>query len=94
MEVYFMRITTIALVLILILLTTIGCAKDNTLVETNSTIIRKDIIGDNQYYFYVEYKIEGHEGTYEATIKLPNKKIYDSYKVGDTYVFERPVPKN
>lgn len=83
-------ISLIALVTLLVLFS--GCST-NKGVETKSTIIDKQIIDGNQYYFMVTYKIEGMEGDFEATIKIDKKATYDSYFIGDEYIFYRPSAK-
>jgi hypothetical protein len=84
----------IFVVVILAVLATVGyvLTRNNSgYAETTSTIVNKEVVGTNQYYFYVEYEIEGYEGIFTATIKVPNRTIYDRYDVGDKYVFRRPV---
>jgi len=82
------------LLVVFCLIFTLGCGGVRS-VDTESTIVRKEVKDGNQYYFYVEYiaVIDGIEGSFTATIKLPNKAIYDRYEVGDKYVFKRPVPR-
>jgi hypothetical protein len=83
-------ISVIALVTLLVLFS--GCST-NKGVETKSTINDKQIMDGNQYYFMVTYKIEGMEGDFEATIKIDKKATYDSYNIGDEYIFYRPSAK-
>jgi hypothetical protein len=65
-------------VLILCFALILGC-NDNKYVETKSIITNKEIKDSDQYYFYVSYAIEGMDGLFEATIKVKNKSVYDSY---------------
>lgn len=83
-------LSVLAIVLCLAL---VSACSNNNFVNTKSTIVDKDIVDNNQYYFYVTYKIDGMEGLFEATIKVSGKTEYDKYDVGDEYTFKRPAPK-
>lgn len=78
---------------IVLCLTLVSACSNNNMVNTKSTVVNKEIIDNNQYYFYVTYKIDGMEGEFEATIKVSGKTEYDKYSVGDEYTFKRPAPK-
>lgn len=80
------------LMLVTLLVLISGCSTDKG-VETKSTIVNKEEKYGNQYYFYVTYKIEGMEGDFEATIKIDKKSTFDSYDIGDEYIFYRPSSK-
>jgi len=83
-----------ALILCLIMLTSLtSCSNSQNMVETKSLIVDKEVKDGNQYYFYVTYHIEGMDGTFDATIKVKNKTVYDQYDIGDEYTFDRPASK-
>ena len=85
-----MKKTLLVLFISLLLITSIACGGSNDQAKTAGTIIQKEAVQNNYYNFYVEYEIEGQEGTYTATIMIKDRKVYDSYEVGDIYMFERP----
>ena len=88
-----MRRTALVVFFILLLAFVAACSPRG--LETQSTIVRKEIKDGNQYYFYVTYEavIDGIPGTFEASIKLPGRAEYERYNMGDKYVFWRPAPK-
>jgi hypothetical protein len=77
----------------LVVLMLVSCADTNKYAKTDGLIVRKDILENNQYYFYVEYEIEGMDGKFDATIKVKNETDYNKYDIGDSYVFDRLLPK-
>jgi serine protease inhibitor len=87
-----MRKILLILVLITLMILCTGCTT-NQGVETKSKIVDKQVIDGNQYYFMVTYKIDGLEGDFEATIKINKKATFDSYAIGDEYIFYRPSTK-
>ncbi len=78
------------LIVVILLVSVTGCAGSDD-IQTPGTLIRKEILDSNQYYFYVEYEIEGQDGIYEATIKVRNAREYNDYEIGDIYMFGRPA---
>ena len=85
-----MKKALLVLFISLLLFTNNACGGSNGQVKTAGTIIQKEVVQNNYYNFYVEYEIEGYEGTFTATIMIKDRKVYDSYEVGDIYMFERP----
>lgn len=84
---------TLAVTLVLILvISMVGCGIFNTYEKTEGIIIRKEIKNDDQYIFYLEYRIEGKSGTYETSVNIKNRIEYDAYNIGDKYIFPRPIP--
>ena len=83
------KILLITLTSLMLLFATTACGSSNT-IETESTIVNKVAVDSYNYQLLVTYEIDGVPG-YEATIKV-NKKEFDSFKIGDTYTFERPGP--
>ena len=77
--------------LVLILLMFVGCSA-NQGIRTEGIIAEKQVRQDNQYYFIVDYKIEGMEGEFQLLTKV-NKSTFVRYSVGDLYIFYRPSSK-
>ena len=85
-----MKKILLAVLVTLVLMAGISCGGDTAKDQTAGTIVKKEMVQDNYYNFYLEYEIEGYEGTFTATIMIKDRKVYYSYQVGDTYMCERP----
>jgi len=59
-------------------------------IEVEATIIDM-YIDQGSYYFSLEYEMDGYEEPLTAIEKV-SEKIYESYQIGDTYIFRRPDP--
>ena len=75
----------------MLLFSTTACSQ-STMVETESTIINKEIVNSygNKYRISVTYEIDGVSG-YETTIEVI-KSEFDQLEIGDTYTFKRSSP--
>jgi len=60
--------------------------------DTAGTIVRKEVVNGNQYWFHLEYTIDGYDGIFTASIKLRSRAEYGRYEIGDSYRFKRPLP--
>ena len=85
-----MKKVLFVLILFAMLFTVSAC--DNTEYETyNATITGKEYT-NSSYWFYLEYEVIVDDEPYEYTAsEKVSKTTYDSYDVGDTYVFNKPI---
>jgi len=77
------------IILLAVIFLVVGCDTDDS-IEVESIITSK-FERQGAYFFDLEYELDGFEASLTAQEKV-SQRVYEQYKVGDTYIFKRPAP--